>query len=100
MIRRPPRSTQSRSSAASDVYKRQREHWPAGLLQLAAALGQPQTAPVGRSVTSAFETVFLHEAFQQHGTVAIACLPLVGQLTDQPGQQMGSQVGATHPWQK
>src|SRR5450756_1138694 len=25
MIRRPPRSTQSRSSAASDVYKRQ--HW-------------------------------------------------------------------------
>src|SRR5450756_1282432 len=25
MIRRPPRSTQSRSSAASDVYKRQRE---------------------------------------------------------------------------
>ena len=28
MIRRPPRSTQSRSSAASDVYKRQRlENW-------------------------------------------------------------------------
>src|SRR5450756_718896 len=29
MIRRPPRSTQSRSSAASDVYKRQRadRHW-------------------------------------------------------------------------
>src|SRR5450756_3217268 len=26
MIRRPPRSTQSRSSAASDVYKRQIEH--------------------------------------------------------------------------
>src|SRR5665809_160854 len=26
MIRRPPRSTQSRSSAASDVYKRQGEH--------------------------------------------------------------------------
>src|SRR5680860_1704241 len=26
MIRRPPRSTQSRSSAASDVYKRQLEH--------------------------------------------------------------------------
>src|SRR5680860_1750783 len=28
MIRRPPRSTQSRSSAASDVYKRQQ--WPHG----------------------------------------------------------------------
>ena len=27
MIRRPPRSTQSRSSAASDVYKRQVWHW-------------------------------------------------------------------------
>ena len=27
MIRRPPRSTQSRSSAASDVYKRQRTHY-------------------------------------------------------------------------
>src|SRR5450756_2987745 len=27
MIRRPPRSTQSRSSAASDVYKRQVEAW-------------------------------------------------------------------------
>ena len=26
MIRRPPRSTQSRSSAASDVYKRQEEY--------------------------------------------------------------------------
>ena len=26
MIRRPPRSTQSRSSAASDVYKRQGAH--------------------------------------------------------------------------
>src|SRR5450756_1862194 len=28
MIRRPPRSTQSRSSAASDVYKRQPKSWP------------------------------------------------------------------------
>ena len=27
MIRRPPRSTQSRSSAASDVYKRQGHYW-------------------------------------------------------------------------
>eukprot|EP01015_Nassula_variabilis_P034566 TRINITY_DN8539_c0_g1_i1.p1 TRINITY_DN8539_c0_g1~~TRINITY_DN8539_c0_g1_i1.p1 ORF type:complete len:150 (+),score=44.79 TRINITY_DN8539_c0_g1_i1:12-461(+) len=27
MIRRPPRSTQSRSSAASDVYKRQEHSW-------------------------------------------------------------------------
>src|SRR5450756_1096245 len=32
MIRRPPRSTQSRSSAASDVYKRQVQHRPRGLV--------------------------------------------------------------------
>src|SRR5450756_1407436 len=47
MIRRPPRSTQSRSSAASDVYKRQgweahvrsqasddRQRWEAAILQI------------------------------------------------------------------
>eukprot|EP00657_Telonema_sp_P-1_P012361 TRINITY_DN8871_c0_g1_i1.p1 TRINITY_DN8871_c0_g1~~TRINITY_DN8871_c0_g1_i1.p1 ORF type:complete len:143 (-),score=65.93 TRINITY_DN8871_c0_g1_i1:88-516(-) len=33
MIRRPPRSTQSRSSAASDVYKRQGKHRGEGLTQ-------------------------------------------------------------------
>src|SRR5450756_1037272 len=33
MIRRPPRSTQSRSSAASDVYKRQAQRPAAGLAQ-------------------------------------------------------------------
>src|SRR5665809_171221 len=33
MIRRPPRSTQSRSSAASDVYKRQGHHGGAQLQQ-------------------------------------------------------------------
>src|SRR5680860_1917200 len=31
MLRRPPRSTQSRSSAASDVYKRQSQAWRARL---------------------------------------------------------------------
>src|SRR5450756_3034713 len=31
MIRRPPRSTQSRSSAASDVYKRQAVDGPRGI---------------------------------------------------------------------
>ena len=30
MIRRPPRSTRKESSAASDVYKRQRQHHRAG----------------------------------------------------------------------
>src|SRR5450756_3145751 len=39
MIRRPPRSTQSRSSAASDVYKRQD---PASLSQLLAPVFDPK----------------------------------------------------------
>src|SRR5450756_2839055 len=44
MIRRPPRSTQSRSSAASDVYKRQ--------LQVGQTLGDvPEAAPVPWQVT-------------------------------------------------
>src|SRR5680860_1180375 len=40
MIRRPPRSTQSRSSAASDVYKRQGEH---RVVDLTAHLGLAQS---------------------------------------------------------
>src|SRR5450756_3243418 len=36
MIRRPPRSTQSRSSAASDVYKRQQQDQERGEHQQAA----------------------------------------------------------------
>ena len=44
MIRRPPRSTQSRSSAASDVYKRQGEHGDGDLgfghMRLRAARGR------------------------------------------------------------
>src|SRR5450756_1871784 len=40
MIRRPPRSTQSRSSAASDVYKRQLQHRDAPVPQV-VALHQP-----------------------------------------------------------
>src|SRR5450756_3215403 len=38
MIRRPPRSTQSRSSAASDVYKRQVDGSPGGGLKEPARL--------------------------------------------------------------
>src|SRR5450756_2428212 len=38
MIRRPPRSTQSRSSAASDVYKRQEVVRPARLVVVTPAL--------------------------------------------------------------
>src|SRR5450756_3161604 len=53
MIRRPPRSTQSRSSAASDVYKRQFDGLIglAAHVQMAAALPQNYIAfeyPVGQ----------------------------------------------------
>eukprot|EP00657_Telonema_sp_P-1_P001331 TRINITY_DN13134_c0_g1_i1.p1 TRINITY_DN13134_c0_g1~~TRINITY_DN13134_c0_g1_i1.p1 ORF type:complete len:103 (-),score=50.82 TRINITY_DN13134_c0_g1_i1:117-425(-) len=41
MIRRPPRSTQSRSSAASDVYKRQSRDSPVDALPSLSML-QPQ----------------------------------------------------------
>src|SRR5450756_2375784 len=40
MIRRPPRSTQSRSSAASDVYKRQPREPPHGPLDGGLRAGQ------------------------------------------------------------
>ena len=70
MIRRPPRSTQSRSSAASDVYKRQQEdrlsafpkdyiswdqsdaRWILGLQWLAAQI-YPQAFPNYEVTTSA-----------------------------------------------
>src|SRR5680860_1271525 len=39
MIRRPPRSTQSRSSAASDVYKRQKLFEQSGALDVAGLDG-------------------------------------------------------------
>ena len=40
MIRRPPKSTQSRSSAASDVYKRQ--HSPTVTFSLVVKLARPE----------------------------------------------------------
>src|SRR5450756_2046522 len=47
MIRRPPRSTQSRSSAASDVYKRQKEVRAAGadivLVTVHSGLNEPSS---------------------------------------------------------
>src|SRR5680860_710483 len=59
MIRRPPRSTQSRSSAASDVYKRQ--HYFSGKFLTAEDLGGEQAA----SENAAFKTVLLDAVTQQ-----------------------------------
>src|SRR5450756_2946917 len=44
MIRRPPRSTQSRSSAASDVYKRQVDERP--VLEVLSGVGEVQAEQV------------------------------------------------------
>src|SRR5450756_2415129 len=49
MIRRPPRSTQSRSSAASDVYKRQQPNFA---VNLPAAVGTGQGGAIGFSLGS------------------------------------------------
>src|SRR5450756_786522 len=46
MIRRPPRSTQSRSSAASDVYKRQHQQRPAGDSPILTRIWTPTRASV------------------------------------------------------
>ena len=45
MIRRPPRSTQSRSSAASDVYKRQAEDTTRALVPVSPAKRTRMTSP-------------------------------------------------------
>src|SRR5428012_22402 len=62
MIRRPPRATQSRSSAASDVYKRQRHGRPEpaepGRVEdgRGRPLGARRTAPVSYTHLRAHET--------------------------------------------
>src|SRR5450756_2707313 len=52
MIRRPPRSTQSRSSAASDVYKRQQLNSIAGVSDLTRVF-----SGAGSSSTTSFTQV-------------------------------------------
>ena len=47
MIRRPPRSTQSRSSAASDVYKRQHVTSPARLWRSTGPVDRPRSRSTG-----------------------------------------------------
>src|SRR5428012_8822 len=79
MIRRPPRSTQSRSSAASDVYKRQ--------LSTREARGQ------GRFLVAVPLLAFDERVPQQDDTVAILELePSAGGATQEeqthPGQEM------------
>src|SRR5664279_914702 len=60
MIRRPPRSTLSSSSAASDVYKR----------QLFGGVAQPGRAPPSHGGGQGFESPHLHQSARR------ATLPL------------------------
>src|SRR5450756_2469816 len=56
MIRRPPRSTQSRSSAASDVYKRQ------GWLYLATVIDCHTKAVIGWAMDDNYKTPLISAA--------------------------------------
>ncbi len=73
MIRRPPRSTQSRSSAASDVYKRQALE---GLKQLLDTIGLIQThLKPNLGILGAVVTMY-----DQRNRLARAVLKEVGQF--------------------
>src|SRR5450756_1391365 len=61
MIRRPPRSTQSRSSAASDVYKRQAETYLAASEKLTAAQAQASTSQASAASAQADLETARHE---------------------------------------
>src|SRR5450756_984376 len=76
MIRRPPRSTQSRSSAASDVYKRQdmdhpldRDNWP---IVAASPLPYHPDSQQPREMTRA-DMERVREQFTAAATMGSAC---------------------------
>ena len=83
MIRRPPRSTQSRSSAASDVYKRQGQ---GGAADFDTALspcscGAPFAAPAFRSAHLASAVSYTH--LRAHETVLdLVCRLLLDKKTE------------------
>eukprot|EP00831_Metopus_contortus_P017290 TRINITY_DN17283_c0_g1_i3.p1 TRINITY_DN17283_c0_g1~~TRINITY_DN17283_c0_g1_i3.p1 ORF type:complete len:139 (-),score=30.98 TRINITY_DN17283_c0_g1_i3:102-518(-) len=63
MIRRPPRSTQGVSSAASDVYKRQYQRRVHGIIYTIISQGMYQSAFYGLLLTAVMDTSFI--AIQQ-----------------------------------
>ena len=68
-------------------------------IQLAAALGLAQMDPVGGAVAGPGEAGCFAEGLQQHGSDAVALLPVLGQLAFEAGQQMGGQAGQADPGQ-
>src|SRR5450756_3166305 len=96
MIRRPPRSTQSRSSAASDVYKRQEKLQKLGMSSSLFGDGDLKAVfdafqwycsnhkAEGGKIDLPLFTAYLTE--ERHVTPAIATL--VGKLIDAGGEDM------------
>ena len=69
------------------------------LVRLATSRGLAQHDPVGSSVTSAAEFLWIHERFQEVDRVSIDPLPVFGQEPGHPPQQMRGQVRDFDPRQ-
>ena len=84
MIRRPPRSTLDRSSAASDVYKRQLEvAVPVGEAR-AAELGLAEAEPLDERAHRPVEEAVSYTHLRAHETVLdLVCSLLLEKTTDQ-----------------
>src|SRR5450756_2617348 len=85
MIRRPPRSTQSRSSAASDVYKRQLADLPRGVVVVTGTNGKTTTTKMLVAILRAHGlTVFTNPTGSNftRGVISsmLAEIPLSGRL--------------------
>ena len=65
MIRRPPRSTLDRSSAASDVYKRQKQQFPDSNNRRGLLFDKPETdhSKASPACSSASSATFGHQGF-------------------------------------
>ena len=109
MIRRPPRSTQSRSSAASDVYKRQGTDWPLPLLALpreelvcALRLDSLQSGLLGQNGLAAHLAHKVLTAIPAHQTTASLLLAITASFHKDAGsaQQLwhATQVTAAEFW--
>ena len=64
---------------------------------LARSLGLSDVDPVGSLVAGAGEALGLDEGFQQNGSVSVAVLPVLGELTRGQGQQLGGEVLGLDP---
>ena len=69
MIRRPPRSTLDRSSAASDVYKRQEEAEDSDDIPIPLATAAIRTKPAPAVATPAVATPVSYTHLRAHETV-------------------------------